>query len=253
MKVISLNVSGLGNAIEHGLLDWLGKIDAEVICLQDMRTKEQELAKEITEVGDYHSFFYDAERAAYGGTAIYTRTMPKAIIRGFGSSDHDLHGGFLQADFDNVSIASVWVPPAAYADEVDEKLDYLAALHQHLVRTRRKRRNFIFAGCYQIAHRTIDLGNWQSHQRDPGFLPEERAWMDQAMGPLGFIDAFRLKNNLERQHTYWPFDEAQANGLRLDYQLITPKLADFVVAAEILREPRMSPHCAVLVDYEMTP
>jgi exodeoxyribonuclease-3 len=75
--------------------------------------------------------------------------------------------------------------------------------------------------------------------------------MDQALGPIGFIDAFRLVNRQDRQHTFWPFDEAQANGPRIDYQLITPNLADYVLDAKILREPRLSPHCAFLVEYDM--
>lgn len=251
MKVITLNVNGIVNAAERGLLQWLEQLDVDVVCIQDTRAKEYQLPEAFMDVPGYHAFFFDADEDDFAGTAIYTRTMPKAIIRGFGNPVYDLQGGFIQADFDSVSVASVWVPQAYYLEDVDAKLDYLEALQQHLKRTRRKRRDFIFAGSYQIAHRSVDLGNWERHQRDPGFLPEERAWMDQALGPIGFVDAFRLTNKQDRQHTFWPFDEAQANGARLDYQLITPNLADFVVSASILREPRMSPHCPVLVEYDM--
>lgn len=251
MKVITINVNGIVNAAQRGFLQWLEQQDVDVVCVQDTRTKEYQLPESFLEVPGYHAFFFDAEEDDHAGTAIYTRTMPKAIIRGFGNPIYDLQGGFIQADFDSVSVASVWVPQAHYLEEVDAKLEYLEALQQHLKRTRRKRRDFIFAGCYQIAHRSVDLGNWERHQREPGFLPEERAWMDQALGPIGFVDAFRLNNKSDRQHTFWPFDEAQANGSRLDYQLITPNLADFVVDSTILREPRMSPHCPVLVEYDM--
>lgn len=251
MKVVTINVNGIVNAAQRGFLQWLEHQDVDVVCVQDTRAKEYQLPEAFLDVPGYNAFFFDADEDDHAGTAIYSRTMPKAIIRGFGNPLHDLQGGFIQADFDNVSVASVWVPPAYYLEDVDAKLEYLEALQQHLKRTRRKRRDFIFAGSYQIAHRSVDLGNWERHQRDPGFLPEERAWMDQAVGPIGFVDAFRLMNKKDRQHTFWPFDEAQANGSRLDYQLITPNLADFVVEAAILREPRMSPHCPVLVEYDM--
>ena len=251
MKVVTLNVNGIVNAAQRGFLEWLEQQDVDVVCVQDTQAKEYQLPEAFLEVPGYNAFFFDAEQDGYAGTAIYSRTMPKAIIRGFGNPACDLEGGFIQADFDNVSVASVWVPNAHYLEDVDKKLDYLEALQQHLKRTRRKRRDFIFAGCYQIAHRSVDLGNWERHQREPGFLPEERAWMDQALGPIGFVDAFRLNNKKDRQHTFWPFDEAQANGSRIDYQLITPNLADFVVEAKIIREPRMSPHCPVLVEYDM--
>ncbi len=251
MKVVTLNVNGIINAAERGLFEWMVKSDADVICLQDIRTKEYQLPETYLEVPGYNAFFFDAEQDGYSGTAIYSRVMPKAIIRGLGNYGFDLEGGFIQADFDNVSVASVWVPPAQYIEDVDKKLEYLEALQQHLKRTRRKRRDFIFAGCYQIAHRSVDLGNWEAHQREPGFLPEERAWMDQSLGPIGFVDAFRQINRKDRQHSFWPFDEAQANGMRIDYQLVTPNLADFVLDAQIVREPRLSPHCPVLIEYDM--
>jgi len=251
MKVITLNVNGIVNAAQRGLLEWLEQTDVDVVCIQDTQSNEYQLPEAFLEVPGFNAFFFDAEKDGYAGTAIYSRVMPKAIIRGFGNPKLDLEGGFIQADFDNVSVASVWVPHAQYVEDVDQKLEYLDALQQHLKRTRRKRRDFIFAGCYQIAHRSVDLGNWETHQREPGFLPEERAWMDQALGPIGFIDAFRLVNRQDRQHSFWPFDEAQANGSRIDYQLVTPNLADFVLDSKILREPRMSPHCPVLVEYDM--
>lgn len=251
MKVITLNVNGIVNAAQRGFFDWLTDVDADVVCIQETRAKEYQLPDAFLNVPGFNAFFFDAEADNHAGTAIYSRVMPKAIIRGFGNMACDLQGGFIQADFDNVSVASIWVPRVDDIDEVDTKLEYLEALQQHFKKTRRKRRDFIFTGSFQIAHRSNDLGNWESHQREPGFLPEERAWMDQVTGPIGFIDAHRIVNKKERQHTFWPFDEAQANGARYDYQFVTPNIADFVTDATIIREPRVSPHCAVQIDYDM--
>jgi exodeoxyribonuclease-3 len=251
MKVLTLNVNGIVNAAERGFLEWLATVDADVVCIQDTRSKEYQLPESILEVPGFNAFFFDADEDGYAGTAIYSRVMPKAVIRGFGNMSCDLQGGFIQADFDNVSVASIWVPQVTYIEDVDPKLDYLEALQQHFKKTRRKRRDFIFAGSFHIAHRSVDLGNWESHQREPGFLPEERAWMDQVTGPIGFVDGFRVVNKKDRQHTFWPFDEAQANGARYDYQFVTPTIADYIVEATIIREPRVSPHCAVQIEYDM--
>lgn len=251
MIVLTLKVNGLMAAAQRGLFQWMKQQEADVICLQDIRTREADLPDEYVEVEGFHSFFFEAEIGHHAGTAIYSRTMPKAVIRGVGSPTIDVHGGFLQVDFNNVSVASVWVPYAQYVEDVDPKIEYLDALQHHFKRTRRKRRDFIFAGCYEMAHRSVDLGHWEMHQRSPGFLPEERAWMDEVLGPIGFVDAFRLMNKSDRQHTYWSFDEAQANGARFDYQLITPNLADYVTHAYIIREPRISTHCPVSVEYDL--
>lgn len=251
MKVVTLNLNGIVNASQRGFLEWLEKLDADVVCVQELRAKEYQLPESFLEVPGYNAFFFDAEADDYSGTAIYSRPMPKAVIRGIGSPQWDLEGRFIQADFDNVSIASINVPHARSEDEVEHKLAFLEVLGLHMKKTRRKRREFIFAGSYQVAHRSIDLGNWENHQREAGFLPEERAWMDQVTGPIGFVDAFRLMNRQDRQHSWWPFDEAQANGMRLDYQMVTPNIADFVVDVKILREPRISPHLAVMIEYDM--
>lgn len=251
MKVVTLNVNGLVNAAERGFFEWLEKLDADVVCVQEVRAREYQLPEAFLNVPGYHAFFFEADEDSYSGTAIYSRVMPKAIIRGLGSPQWDMEGRFIQADFNNVSIASIAVPYAQTEDEIEHKLAFLEVLQQHMKKTRRKRREFIFAGSYQIAHRSIDLGNWETHQRESGFLPEERAWMDQVTGPIGFVDAFRLMNRKDRQHTWWPFDEAQANGMRLDYQMITPNIADFVLDVGILREPRISPHLPVVIEYDI--
>lgn len=250
MKIVTINVNGLINAADRGFLHWLEHSDVDVVCIQDLRIKEKDIPESLLEVPGYFGFFFDADDPEMGGVGIYTREMPKAIIRGLGVPQVDMEGRFLQADFDRFSVCSVLFPRATDEDEQELKFQFMDAFGNHLKKTRRKRREFIFAGTFHIAHRTIDLGNWQEYQRTSGFLPEERAWMDQMLGPMGYIDAFRLINRKDRQHTWWPYDEAQRNGQRLDYQILTPNLADYVFDARIITEPRISPHCIVEVEYD---
>lgn len=204
MKVISLNLNGMANAVERGFIEWLSASDADVVCVQNLRAKEYQLPVKCLEVPGYEAFFVDAEEDDFGGVGIYCREMPKAIIRGLGFPQCDMEGRFIQADFEQFSVASVLFPYAADEEEQQLKFDFMDQFQAHLKKTQRKRRDFMFCGTLNIAHRTIDLGNWESHQREPGFLPEERAWMDQILGPIQYVDAFRQINKQEMQHTWWP-------------------------------------------------
>lgn len=252
MKVVSLNLNGMQNAIKRGFLDWMSSTDADVVCVQNLKAKEYQLPASCTEIPGFEAFFADAEEDETSGVGIYCRQMPKAIIRGLGFAQCDAEGRFIQADFDQFSICSVLFPWAVNNDDVEKKLHFMENFQAHLRKTRRKRREFIFTGTFYFAHKTIDLGNWEQHQREPGFLPEERAWMDQVLGPLEYVDAFRQINKKELQHTWWPFDEAQRFGTRIDYQLVTPELAPYIDQARIVTDPRFSPHCMLEVDYGLS-
>lgn len=249
MKVVSVNLNGMANAVERGFIDWLLTTDADVVCVQNLRAKEYQLPRACLEVPGFEAFFADAEADDFSGVGIYCREMPKAIIRGLGFHQCDNEGRFIQADFEMFSVGSFLFPYADDEDSQNLKFEFMEQFQSHLKKTRRKRRDFIFCGTTHIAHRTIDLGNWAQHQRESGFLPEERAWMDQVLGPIQFVDAFRKLNKQELQHTWWPFDEAQRFGMRIDYQLITPNLAPYVDSARIITEPRFSPHCMIEIEY----
>ncbi|AJQ93125.1 exodeoxyribonuclease III [Gynuella sunshinyii] len=251
MKIITLNLNGVENAEERGFSEWLKNCDADIVCVQNLRCKEYQIPQHVLEVPGFEAFFADAEEDDFSGVGIYCRKMPKAVIRGLGFPQCDIEGRFIQADFDNFSICSVLFPYASDDEEQELKFQFMEQFKAHLKKTRRKRREYIFVGTFHMAHRTIDLGNWENHQRNPGFLPEERAWMDQVVGPLGYVDAFRQINKRELQHTWWPFDEAQRFGMRIDYQIITPELAPYIDSARIITEPRLSPHCMLEVDYDL--
>ncbi len=251
MKIVTLNLNGIENAAERGFVEWMQSTDADVVCVQDLRAKEYQIPENLLELDGWNGFFFDAEEDGFSGVGIYSRVMPKAIIRGLGFPKCDIEGRFIQADFDRFSIGTFLAPWARDEDDLEPKLEFLEQFKAHLKKTRRKRRDYIFCGTLHVAHKTIDLGNWEQMQRTPGFLPEERAWMDQVTGPLGYVDCFRQLNKKELQHTWWPYDEAQRNGLRVDYQLITPDLAPYIDSVSIIAEPRLSPHCGVAIDYDL--
>ena len=129
--------------------------------------------------------------------------------------------------------------------------DFLVKLNQA---NKKANKNIIICGDWNIAHHLMDLKNWRGNQKNSGFLPEERAWMDKLFGPLGFVDAFRVVNQEPDQYTWWSFRSPKAwdnnVGWRIDYQVITPGLKETVKSAFVYRDERFSDHAPLVMDYK---
>jgi exodeoxyribonuclease-3 len=124
----------------------------------------------------------------------------------------------------------------------------------HLQKLKRRKQDYILCGDWNIAHREIDLRNWKSNQKNSGFLPEERAWLDELFGPTGFVDAFREVNDQPDEYTWWS-NRGQAwaknVGWRIDYQVVSPRLAGRAKAASIYKAERFSDHAPLTLDYQL--
>ena len=119
---------------------------------------------------------------------------------------------------------------------------------------RRQRRDYIICGDWNIAHKKIDIKNWRGNQKNSGFLPEERAWMDELFDNVGMVDAFRVINQQEEQYTWWS-NRGQAwaknVGWRIDYQIISPRLKESVKKVDIYKEQRFSDHAPLIIEYDL--
>ena len=192
MRAITLNANGIRSAASKGAFDWLRQQDADVICLQETKAQEHQLAEHDVQIDGYHSFFFDAEKKGYAGVALYCRRKPDEILRGFGVDEFDREGRYLEARFGALSVVSLYLPSGSAGPERQaSKFRFLDAFMPWMRSLSRKRRDYVLCGDWNIAHRPIDLRNWKSNQKNSGFLPEERAWMDELLGPAKFIDAFR--------------------------------------------------------------
>jgi len=254
---MSLNVNGIRSAWRKGLFEWLPSQQADVICLQEVRAWSSELDDAIKSLPGYTSVFNDAEKKGYSGTAIYARRDPDRIIAKLGWDCADREGRYLQADFGKLSVASVYLPSGTSGPERQAvKYDFLDRFMPVLERMRRRRREFILCGDWNIAHKQIDLKNWRSNQKNSGFLPEERAWMDRLFGDAGWVDAFRVINREADQYTWWS-NRGRAweknVGWRIDYQIITPGLSERVRETEIYKTQRFSDHAPLIIDYDIVP
>jgi exodeoxyribonuclease III len=255
MRVITLNVNGIRSAASKGLFPWLARQDADVICLQEVRAHEDQLAGHDVSLPGYHAAWYPAQRPGYAGVALYSRLAPRRLVRGFGVAEFDREGRYLEAEFEDVAVVSLYLPSGSSGPERQESKDrFLKKFLPHLGALRRRRRPYILCGDWNIAHRPIDIRNWRSNQKNSGFLPHERAWLDELFDELGFVDAFRSVNAGPDQYTWWSNrGQAWKNnvGWRIDYQVTSPKLAGAARAAQIYRAQRFSDHAPLIMDYEL--
>jgi exodeoxyribonuclease-3 len=255
LRIITANLNGIRSAASKGFFAWLAQQNADVVCLQETKAQMEHLAGEQFRPAGYHCYFHDAEKKGYSGVGIFCKRQPDQIVTGLGWPIADQEGRYIQADFGDLSIASLYMPSGTSGEERQaHKFDFMAQYLKLLQQVRHSKREFIICGDWNIAHKNIDLKNWRSNQKNSGFLPEERAWLDNLFEEVGFVDAFRVVNQQPDQYTWWSNRaNAWANnvGWRIDYQIITPGLKDKVLSASIYRAEKFSDHAPLLMEYSL--
>ena len=255
MRIISLNANGIRAAARKGFFTWMSRQSADVVCIQETKAQVHQLEDRVFHPRRYHCFYEDAEKKGYSGVAVYARRAPDEVIRGYGSEEFDREGRYLEARFGNLSVISLYAPSGSSSElRQQAKFRFMDEFMDHLRGLRSTGREYIICGDWNIAHKQIDLRNWRSNQKNSGFLPEERAWMDQVYEPDFFVDAFRTVNQEPDQYTWWS-NRGQAwaknVGWRIDYQVVTPSLAPTVRDARIYKRKRFSDHAPLIMDYEL--
>jgi exodeoxyribonuclease-3 len=255
MRVITLNVNGIRSAAAKGLFPWLASQDADVICLQEVRCTEEQLAGHDVLLPGYQAAYHSAVRPGYAGVAVYSREAPQRVVRGIGVKEFDQEGRYLEVQFPHLAVVSLYLPSGSSGPHRQASKDrFLKAFLPHLRALRRRRRPYLLCGDWNIAHRPIDLKNWRANQKNSGFLPHERAWLDELFDELGFHDAFRHVDPAPDRYTWWS-NRGQAwaknVGWRIDYQIGSPKLVGKARRAEIYKASRFSDHAPLIMDYEL--
>jgi exodeoxyribonuclease-3 len=254
VRIITLNVNGIRSAERKGLSRWLARAEPwDVVCLQEIKAAADQVPRALLAPRQSHGFFLSATRKGYAGVALYAKVPPQLTL-GFGSTEFDAEGRYLEADFGKLAVASVYLPSgSAGPHRQASKFRFLEVFLPHLVKLRREGREIILCGDWNIAHQPIDLKNWRSNQKNSGFLPEERAWLTRVFNELGFIDVFRKCNPGPEQYTWWS-NRGQAwkknVGWRIDYQIATPGIAAKARAVSIYKNRRFSDHAPLIVDYD---
>ena len=251
MRVISFCADGIEQAAERGFFDWMGNQEADVICIQDIRTEEYKLRDNVFFPPEYNAYFFDNPEGT-NGVAIYCKELPKAIMTGLGFNDFDMEARYIQADFERISFGSLLAPAATMDDEksMARKTQFFQQLHDHLAKIRHKRREFVICGNFQIAHQKKDVNQAEQNKGAVGFTEVERGWMDQMLMDLGYVDAFRSAISDDDEFSWWPSGELDDNGWRVDYQIVSQGLRKTIEYASILKSRLFSSHAPVSVDYE---
>lgn len=253
MRIISANLNGIRSAYAKGFHDWLAKQRADVVCLQETKAQLEQLEPAVHSPGRWHTYFCDAEKKGYSGVALFARRPPDKVIYGLGFEDFDREGRYIQADFGALSVASVYLPSGSSSEERQQmKFRFMDLFLPWLRERMNDGREYVLCGDWNIAHKEIDLRNWRSNQKNSGFLPEERAWLDRVFDELGFVDAFRTVNSNEGEYTWWS-NRGQAReknvGWRIDYQITTPGLRGRIEKAAVYKRSWFSDHAPLIIDY----
>ena len=262
MRVMSYNVNGIRAAVRKGFAEWLPEQSVDVLCIQETKAQLHQLEglPEFFPEG-YHCYYEDATaKKGYSGVAIYAKKAPDEIIRGIPEvEEFNGEGRYIEARFGNLSVISLYLPSGSSGEHRQQSKDrFLAWFMPELKKKAASGRDYIVCGDWNIAHKEIDLKNWKGNKKNSGFLPHERAWMDELLadpadGGAGMVDAFREVDPREGRYTWWSNrGQAYANdvGWRIDYHIVTQSLKDKIQASEIHRDSKFSDHAALVLDYD---
>jgi len=253
MRVITANLNGIRSAAKKGFFEWLGEQNADCVCVQEIKVSADDLPADFVEPHGLRSYFHHAEKKGYSGAGVYSRHEPDDVIIGFGSSEFDPEGRYVEARYGKLSVVSVYVPSGSSGEERQQaKYRFMDEFMPHLAELKSKR-EVILCGDVNIVHKEIDIKNWKSNQKNSGCLPEERAWLTQLFDDVGYVDVFRTLDPRPEQYTWWS-NRGQAYaknvGWRIDYQIATPGVAGTAKRTSIFKDIKFSDHAPLTVDYD---
>ena len=256
LRIITANLNGIRSATNKGFLDWLAQQNADIVCLQELKAQAADLSDEMRAPAELQGWFHYAEKKGYSGVGIYSRHAPDRVVEGLGIADIDAEGRYLQLDFGQLSVISLYLPSGSSSEErLQIKFSFMNRFLPHLAALRTSGREVVICGDWNIAHKEIDLKNWKSNQKNSGFLPEERAWLSRLFDEQGWIDVYRSlhPDAGEACYTWWS-NRGQAwaknVGWRLDYQIATTGIAKTARAATVYKDERFSDHAPLTIDYD---
>ncbi|SPA28319.1 putative EXODEOXYRIBONUCLEASE III/endonuclease/phosphatase [Cupriavidus taiwanensis] len=253
LRIISANLNGIRSASKKGFFDWMGKQDADMVCVQELKAQAADMTEAFLTPHGFHGFFHYAEKKGYSGVGLYTRHKPERVITGFGNTEFDSEGRYVEVQYPHLAVISVYVPSGSSGEERQlAKFRFMEAFLPHLLQLKASGREIVLCGDVNIAHKEIDIKNWKGNLKNSGFLPEERAWIGELFDVHGYVDVFRKLDPRPDQYTWWS-NRGQAYaknvGWRIDYHLATPKIADTAQLCSIYKDEKFSDHAPLSIDY----
>lgn len=250
-RFVSWNVNGLRAALKKGFLDTLHELDAELFAVQEIKAMPDQLPDEVKHIPGYHAYFYPARKKGYSGTAVFSRTEPQQVFYGLGKEEFDSEGRVLTLEFADFYFINTYFPNAQHGlKRIGFKQDFNSEMLQYMDRLA-KTKSVVLCGDLNVAHKEIDLANPKANVKNPGFSPEERAWMDEVVH-AGYVDTFRQFNQEPEQYSWWSYRfnaRAKNIGWRIDYFVVDPASRDRVQGAAIHDDILGSDHCPVSIEF----
>ena len=252
MQIISYNLNGIRAAIKKGLIKWLETAAVDVLCVQETKASPEDIDISIFTSLGYHVAWYPAQKKGYSGVAIFSKKKPDEIVYGNGYAISDAEGRVVRIDIGDLTIVNAYFPSGTSGEERQQyKYQWLNEFFEYIETLKKERPQIIVAGDYNIAHKEIDIHDPKGNKKSSGFLPEERAWMDQFL-ESGWVDSFRaIHPEATGAYSWWSqrFPSVRANnkGWRIDYLCTTEVVAKKIKNAAILPEVKHSDHCPILI------
>ncbi|WP_347987517.1 exodeoxyribonuclease III [Methylomonas sp. AM2-LC] len=257
LRIISANLNGIRSATNKGFYQWLQEQNADFVCLQELKAQAADLTTDMLHPSGLCGYFHYAEKKGYSGVGIYSKKPADNIIEGLAYTDIDSEGRYLELQFGNLSIVSLYLPSGSSSEERQiVKYSVMDRFYPHLQNLKASGRDVVICGDWNIAHQEKDLKNWRGNQKNSGFLPAERAWMTKIFDELGWVDVYRriYPDTTDECYTWWSNrGQAWANnvGWRIDYQIATPDIAAKAISASVYKAQRFSDHAPLLIDYDI--
>ncbi len=252
--MMSWNVNGIRAVAKNGFVDFLKRYSPDILALQEIKASEDKVPKEIRYYPEYEKIWNPAEKPGYSGTAVFTKIAPKRVSKGIGKRKFDSEGRVITLDYGPIYFVNAYFPNAQRGlARLDFKLGFNRAIHKYLNKLRDEK-PVIVTGDFNVAHKEIDLANPKQNEKNAGFTPEERAWMDEFLSD-GWVDTFRMFTKEGGHYTWWTyrFKARERNiGWRIDYFIVSEDLVPRVKKSWILSEVYGSDHAPIGLELDLT-
>lgn len=252
-KFISWNVNGIRAIEKKGFLDFLAQSGGDIVALQETKASPEQLPEKLLSPDGYFSYFDVAERKGYSGTGAYVKEKPLAVRYGLGKDEFDHEGRAVLLEYPNFYFWNIYFPNGGQGEErIAFKLrfyDYFLKRSKELM----KQKTLIVCGDVNTAHQPVDLARPKENEKNTGFLPEERAWLNKFFSE-GFVDTFRLFTHDGGHYTWWDYKTGARKrnvGWRIDYFMVDAKSAGKVKSSSMLSDVMGSDHCPLQLEIDL--
>lgn len=253
MKIISWNVNGLRALHKKGQFDWIIKQNPDIFCLQETKSRADQLPEEVRSPKGYTPYFsWPTEKKGYSGVAVYSKKEADHVEKGLNDDGDDFEGRLITAYFDDFVLLNVYFPNGGGSPErLKYKLEFYKEFLAHIESIRRIQPKILFCGDVNTAHKEIDLARPKENEQNTGFLPEERAWIDKVV-QHGYVDVYRHFNpQISEVYTYWDmktYARERNVGWRIDYFFASKELLRDIKDIKIHMDVGGSDHCPLEVN-----